>query len=427
MSIQEQVDLLIDTRGGKELLAHNYDNVAIEIEPGFIFQSNGATAAYMIVTAAGRVIVNTGMGYEALHHKRLFDMACPGPTPYIITTQAHVDHVGGVHLFRGPETKYVAQANNQACQADDARIQALRMSTAQIWFDISGTVIRRFIKENPGVAVIQDRPVPDLSFNDRMALRVGELDIELLATTGETIDSLTVWLPQHRTALVSNLFGPLFPHFPNLNTLRGDRYRFVEPYLASVRRVRELQLETLIVGRSTPIRGKALIDAALARLHDAVEYVHYETLERINKGIDIDTIVHEVTLPANLRVGQGYAKVAWGVRTIWESYVGWFRLQSSTEMYPVDPRTTLSALVANIGAPTALQLARTQLADGQTVQALHLAEAVLANSAHDVEAAAVAVQAHDMLIEHGDESFWESGYLRHQRGRYQHIIDSQTS
>jgi hypothetical protein len=38
-----------------------------------------------------------------------------------------------------------------------------------------------------------------------------------------------VWLPEHRVALVSNLFGPLFPHFPNLNTIRGDKYRFVEP------------------------------------------------------------------------------------------------------------------------------------------------------------------------------------------------------
>ena len=45
-----------------------------------------------------------------------------------------------------------------------------------------------------------------------------------------------VWLPQRRIALVSNLFGPLFPHFPNFNTLRGDRYRFAEPYLDAVAR-----------------------------------------------------------------------------------------------------------------------------------------------------------------------------------------------
>jgi hypothetical protein len=54
-------------------------------------------------------------------------------------------------------------------------------------------------------------------------LQVGDLQVELIsAPGGETTDSMIVWLPQHRTALVSNLLGPLFPHFPNFHTLRGS-------------------------------------------------------------------------------------------------------------------------------------------------------------------------------------------------------------
>ena len=83
-----------------------------------------------------------------------------------------------------------------------------------------------------------------------------------MAAVGETVDSLIVWLPERRTALVSNLFGPLFPHFPNLNTLRGDRYRFVEPYLESVRKVRALRPDVLVTGRHEPIVGAELIDAS---------------------------------------------------------------------------------------------------------------------------------------------------------------------
>ena len=97
---------------------------------------------------------------------------------------------------------------------------------------------------------------------------------------GETIDSASCGCPSSRTALISNLFGPLFPHFPNLNTLRGDRYRFVEPYLASVRTVRALRPEVLITGRYDPIVGEDLIDASLARLHGAVDYVH----QRASRG-----------------------------------------------------------------------------------------------------------------------------------------------
>jgi len=292
----DEVDRLIDGRPGKELLTPAYDTDAHRLTP-FLYRSGGTTAAYMLVTSAGRVIVNTGLGYEAPHHKRLFDAVCAGPTPYIVTTQAHVDHVGGVGLFREPGTRYVAQANNRACQHDDARIAALRLRTAAVWFDTSGRRAREIAAENPGVPMRQDSPVPDITFERRLALRLGDLDIELIATPGgETIDSAVLWLPRHGVCLVSNLFGPLFPHFPNLNTLRGDRYRLVEPYLAAVRTVRELQPEMLVTGRHEPITGRRLIDESLQRLHDAVDYVHTRTLEGMNAGTDVVTMMRDIRL-----------------------------------------------------------------------------------------------------------------------------------
>ena len=234
--------------------------------PTGIYRSGGCTAAYLLLTDGGRVIVNTGMGFEAPHHKRVFDAVRPGPTHYIITTQAHVDHVGGVDLFKEEATAYVAQQNNQLCQADDARIRELRMRTAGIWFDTLGTDARRIATENPGVSMRQAEPVPDITFDRLLALDADGLRLELHAAVGETIDSAIVWLPERRTALISNLLGPLFPHFPNLNTLRGDRYRFVEPYLESVRTLRSLRPAVLVTGRHDPIVGEELIDASLARL-----------------------------------------------------------------------------------------------------------------------------------------------------------------
>ena len=229
---------------------------------------------------------------------------------------------------------YVAQENNLACQRDDARIRQLRLRTAGIWFDMTGRDAVRIATENPGVSMGQDAPTPDVTFEDRLDLEVDGLRLQLIAAVGETIDSMIVWLPEHKVALISNLLGPLFPHFPNLNTLRGDRYRFVEPYLQSVRRLRELQPEMLVTGRHEPIVGAELIDASLARLHDAVDWVHRETLDGMNAGVDLWTLMREIELPSHLRVGQGYGKVSWAVRTIWETYVGWFKLGSTTELYP---------------------------------------------------------------------------------------------
>ena len=414
MSLQEQVDHLIDTRPGKELLDHNYDSEVVEVSPG-IFRSAGSTAAYMIVHSEGRIIVNTGMGYEAPHHKKLFDAVCPGPTTHIITTQAHVDHVGGVALFREDDTVYIAQANNPACQADDARIARLRRSTAKIWFDVTGSNALRIAKENPGVPMHQDSPVPDVMFDDRYSFRVGGLDVELVAATGETIDSLIVWLPATRVALISNLLGPLFPHFPNFNTLRGDRYRFVEPYLETTKKLRALRPVRLVTGRHFPIEGDDLIDASIARLHDAVEYVHTKTLEGMNDGVDVWTLMKTVTLPPELRVGQGYGKVMWGVRTIWETYMGWFKLQSTTELHPVTGADVLADFVSVAGPEMAITRAQEHLASGRAVEAVWLAEAVLRAAPEHSSARSVCSAAHEWLLANGgDVSFWESGWLRSQ-------------
>jgi len=424
MSIQDQVDRLIDTRPGKQLLSFAHDERAFRIND-FIHRSSGTSASYLIATDAGRVIVNTGMGWEAPHHKRLFDAILPGPTPYIITTQGHVDHVGGVALFREPGTRYVAQAMNPACQSDDARIARFRTGTALIWFGQLGGMIGEFARRYPGAARGQDRPVPDLTFESRLGLRVGDLELELIAAPGgETVDSCVVWLPQHRIALLSNLFGPLFPHFPNFNTLRGDKYRLAEPYLANVRRVRELAPRLLVTGRHLPIEGAELIDASLARLHGAVEYVHGETVARINAGQDIHTIMREVQLPAHLRVGQGYGKVSWAVRTIFESYTGWFQRRATSELYAHAPDAASADLVELAGAKVVLDRARGRLAAGDPLRALRLAEAVAAAEPASREAASLLVDVHEALLAAGgDVNFWESGWLHHQIARWRAVAD----
>ncbi len=415
----DEVDRLIDERPGKELLTPVYDDPAHRITD-FLYRSGGTTAAYMLVTGAGRIIVNTGMGYEAPHHKRVFDAVCPGPTPYVVTTQAHVDHVGGVALFREADTRYVAQAANRACQHDDERIAALRLRTAAIWFDVSGRRAREIATENPGVPMRQDTPVPDVTFDHRLELSVGDLDLDLISTPGgETIDSCIVWLPDHGVCLISNLVGPLFPHFPNLNTLRGDRYRSVEPYLAAIRTLKDLEPSMLVTGRHEPIVGSRLIDRALTRLHDAVDYVHRQTLAGMNEGKDVFTLMREIRLPPELRVGQGYGTVAWGVRTIWETYMGWFTLRSTTELYPLEPAAAWAGMVDLAGPDAVVTRARAELGGGEPVVAIHLVEAVLRTRPDHAGAIDVMVEAHDALLDAGgDVNFWASGWLRHQRERW---------
>jgi glyoxylase-like metal-dependent hydrolase (beta-lactamase superfamily II) len=381
----------------------------------FISMSIGLSNAYMVATPAGRVIINTGMGFEGLTHKKIFDAECAGPTPYIILTQGHVDHVGGVGLFREPGTALIAQRNLTACQADDKRIKTVRESQAYIWFRAVFDTVARDASA-PAPKFTQDVPVADIEFDDRYDFELGGMRFEILATPGgETVDSSVVWLPQHKVLFSGNVFGPLFPHFPNFNTIRGDRYRQFEPYLQSLRRIRALEPELLITGHFEPIVGRDLIRACLDRLEAAVEYVHTETLKGMNSGKDIWSLMRDVQLPDELYVGQGYGKVSWGVRTIWETYMGWFKGQSTSELYPTQPRDVYGDLVQLAGIDAVVARGREKQNAGDSEAANLLAEAALSSDARHRGALQLSLDAHRALLERsGATNFWETGWLRTQ-------------
>jgi alkyl sulfatase BDS1-like metallo-beta-lactamase superfamily hydrolase len=183
--------------------------------------------------------------------------------------------------------------------------------------------------------------------------------------------------------------------------------------------VRALQADLLITGRGLPIEGRELIDACLGRLHDAVDHVHRETLARINAGKDLHTIMREIELPPQLRVGQGYGKVAWAARTIFEEYTGWFERRSSAELYASDPNEASAELASLAGAERVLERARARLTGGDAPTALRLAEAVLAAEPDHPGAAALMAEGHQALLDVGGSvSFWENGWLEHEAARW---------
>src|SRR3546814_4787973 len=66
---------------------------------GFIFQANDISNAYLVTTSEGDVMVNTGFMDNAERTKRLLAPHRTGPLAFIILTQSHADHFGGVPEF----------------------------------------------------------------------------------------------------------------------------------------------------------------------------------------------------------------------------------------------------------------------------------------------------------------------------------------
>lgn len=418
MGSPEQFEPIYRTRPGAEAMRPATAERAEQVWPG-IWCSPGLSNSYLLTTTDGRIIVNTGMGFEGPVHRANFDAVDRSPVRYIIITQGHYDHVGGLDSVRDRKTEVVAQANWQLWRDDNERLMAYRANRSAFAFTDTlaagiAAIKRRFGPKLPG----QSTPAADITVDDTLTLDLGGRGVELIATPGgETTDSMVVWLPQERVCLCSNTFGPVFGHIPNLVTIRGDRYRDALTTIASIERVRDLAPEVLITGHFEPIVGAQRIAAELTRLRDALQYVHDQTVAGMNAGKDVRTLMREIVLPAHLEVGQGYGKVAWDVRAIWENYSGWFHHQSTTELYDVGAAEVSADLVDLAGAEKLADQAAAHLDAGRPLLAIYLAEMVVGTRPDHSGARKVMKAAHERLLA-ASTNFWETAWLTKQIERY---------
>jgi alkyl sulfatase BDS1-like metallo-beta-lactamase superfamily hydrolase len=391
---------------------------AIELGDG-IWLSPGMSNAYLVLTDEGRVVVNTGMWFEAPTHRRNFDAVSDAPVRYIVLTQSHTDHIGGVELFTEPGTQLVAQAANAACQADDLRIHGFRIRRSLPFF--AAVMGRPGFVRGDDVEVPRPAKVvhPDVLVDDAFSFTLGGRRFELLSVPGgETTDSLAVWLPDERIALVGNTFSALFGHFPNLVTMRGDRMRDATRFVAAVQRVLDLDAETLLLGHHGPVRGAGLVRSELERLRDAVQWVHDATVDAMNRGDDVWAAMREVRLPDELAVGEAYGRVDWSVRAIWEGYAGWFHQHSTLELFGAPPEHGAATIVELAGGADAVAArAGAVLAAGDALTAVRLCELALAVEPEHVAALEAYVTAHETLLaEHAGANFWLTRWLEGEIG-----------
>lgn len=337
----------------------------------FIFMAKDISNAYLVTTGAGDVMINTGFMDNAQRTQSLLAPHRTGALCYVILTQAHPDHYGGVPTLREPGTQVIAERRFvDTWRYFNELGPYLGRRSRKLW----ASTIKRSANPPPPPEVI-----PDISVDRRHGLELGGRRFEVISTPGgETLDSLTVWLPKERIAFTGNLFGPVFLAMPNLCTVRGDKPRLVQRYLSSLDTVRKLGADLLITGHGEPIRGAAHIRAGLDKMHAAVSYVNEATIAGMNAGKDVHTLMREIQLPPELEIGEFHGKVAWDVRAIWEEYSSWFHYDSTTSLYGV-PRSSIDTDLAELagGAGALVDRAKAKLAIGRPLEAMHLLDIAL--------------------------------------------------
>jgi alkyl sulfatase BDS1-like metallo-beta-lactamase superfamily hydrolase len=366
---------------------------AIAITP-FIFMAHDISNAYLVTTADGDVMVNTGF-MDSRNQDRNAALLAPhrtGALRYIILTQSHADHFGGVPKFKEAGTKVIGGPGYNEAWSDMNKLQRYFGPRS---FKLWGSTMKRGTAPPPPPNV-----VPDVLVDRTLTIEQGGRSFELIsAPDGETVDNLIVWMPREKIAFTGNLVGPVWLSMPFLCTLRGDKLRMVWNFLKSLEKLKALGAEIIITGHGEPIRGAERIAADIDKMHGAVSWVRDYTHQGMIAGKTVHELMHDVKLPDNLKIGEFHGKVSWAVRTIWEEYSGWLHYEDGTTALYGVPRSAVSAdLLELAGADKLIARARRHLENGKPLEAIHLLDVVRGADPQNQDALTVYKTAHEHLL-----------------------------
>ena len=99
----------------------------------------------------------------------------------------------------------------------------------------------------------------------------------------------------------------------------------------------------------------------LTDYRDAVQFIHDKTVEGINKGLTPDELVEYVQLPERLAnkdyLQPFYGHPDWGVRTVFNGYLGWFD-GNATNLFPLPPKAEAERMAKLAGGKDKLVASR---------------------------------------------------------------------
>jgi alkyl sulfatase BDS1-like metallo-beta-lactamase superfamily hydrolase len=375
---------------------------AIERAPG-VWESRGIGNSYLITTPKGDVLVNAGALRDARRGKELFARVSQNPIRTIVLTQSHANQYGGLEVYKTADNTVIA---HRIYAQDRLYSEALAPHYLRGSRRIFGGITGRSDDITPTREV-----APDLLIGDEgHGFELGGRRFEIIWTPGgETRSAVIVWLPNERIALIGNLVGPLFGNQPNLNTLRGDKPRSALEFIDSIKKIRGLRPELVLTGHEA-VAGAERIERELTRIIDAVHWVHDRTVEGMNEGKDLLTLMREVVPPPELALTEEYGKVAWNVRAIWHEYSGWFDpSRGITELFGVPARSVAPALVELCGGAERLaERARVFIEADRPLEALHLLDIALTATPADTAAQTAKRAALERLaVKTGGKNLWE--------------------
>ncbi|HJL88801.1 MAG TPA: alkyl sulfatase dimerization domain-containing protein [Acidimicrobiales bacterium] len=311
------------------------------------------------------------------------------PFHSLVYTHGHLDHVGGSGAFiADAEARGEPRPKVLAHEAVPARFDRYR--TTNGWNIVIN--LRQFggvVKPDAmgiggsGRTFLPDSVAePDETFRSTLAFSVGDRSIELHHARGETDDHAWGWDALNLTAYTGDFMSWVFPNAGNPQKVQ----RYPIEWAAALREMLAAGAEQVFPAHGLPIVGRQRVELVLGDLAEALEHLSGRTLELMNEGATLDTIIHEVTVPNHLQdrpwLAPQYDEPEFVVRNVYRQFGGWWD-GNAANLKPA-PESALAAEVVSLaGSVEALTDRARELAEaGELRLACHLVEMAVAAEPH---------------------------------------------
>lgn len=374
----------------------------------------------------GVVVVDTGesmsQASEVLGELRKLT---PKPIAGVVLTHHHADHVLGTAAFVKPEDAASGRIPIFAHESllrhygDEtgltAELQAAR--SLHMYGGSLGPADRQ--ASNAGIGPFLGRGesgfiAPSRTFTERLAVTLAGVEMELRYAPSEADSEIVIYLPQSKILLSAEVIQD--HTFPNIYTIRGARYRDPLTWVRSIDALRAWDASAMVLQHGPPVIGQAEVARVLTLYRDQIQFVHDQTVRRMNQGLSPAELAQSVTLPGHLSEEkpwgrQYYGTVKHAVRNIYGGYEGWFH-GDPVALDPTPSAEYARRLIALMGGrDKVLAAARGALAGGDAQFAAELTTYLVHLNTKDMDARHIKGAAFRKLGYAQMNASWRNYYL----------------
>lgn len=317
-----------------------------------------------------------------------FRKLCNKPIVALIYTHNHADHVTGARTFMNFAVNKVCDVYGH--EKLEKILKTFMAKTGSVGFKRSGRQFGQFLPPNqhlncgigPCLGYTQetmlDIILPNITFSKQLNVTISGVELQLHHAPGETDDQIVVFLPQKSVLCAAD---NIYKAFPNLYAIRGTPTRDAHQWANSIELMRSFGANYLVPSHTRPLTTHESVNDTLLVYRDAILFVHDQTVRYMNAGMFIDDIVPRIQLPPHLidhpYLQEYYGTVAWGVRGVFNSCIGWFG-GDPAHIHPLSPPEQAKRMVALAGGLVNLLSTATQaLNTGDAQWALLCAQSIM--------------------------------------------------